>query len=45
MHHPSGDLHGDIAATREALRIAGVLHPSRDEWVGGETVVVQVAVV
>uniref|UniRef100_A0A7S0HTV5 Calcineurin-like phosphoesterase domain-containing protein n=1 Tax=Hanusia phi TaxID=3032 RepID=A0A7S0HTV5_9CRYP len=37
-----GDLHGDILATRRALRLAGVLHPERDEWVGGKTVVVQV---
>ena len=37
-----GDLHGDAAATREALRLARVLHPSRDVWVGGNTVVVQV---
>ena len=37
-----GDLHGDAAATRKALRLARVLHPSRDVWVGGRTVVVQV---
>ena len=37
-----GDLHGDVKATREALRAARVLHTTRDEWVGGETVVVQV---
>ncbi|EKX51166.1 hypothetical protein GUITHDRAFT_161633 [Guillardia theta CCMP2712] len=37
-----GDLHGDIVATRRALRLAEVLHPERDEWVGGKTVVVQV---
>ena len=36
-----GDLHGDLAAARKALRVARVLHPSRDEWVGGKTVVVQ----
>eukprot|EP00960_Hanusia_phi_P001775 50947-Hanusia_phi.AAC.1 len=37
-----GDLHGDIQATRQALRVAGVLHPKRDEWVGEETFLVQV---
>ena len=38
----AGDLHGDLKTTREALRLAGVLHPSRDQWVGGATVLVQV---
>ena len=37
-----GDLHGDIHATREALRLAGVLHIKRDEWIGGDTFLVQV---
>ena len=37
-----GDLHGDAVATRRALRLAGVLHPQRDAWTGGQTVVVQV---
>ena len=37
-----GDLHGDVAATRRALRLARVLHPRRDVWTGGKTVVVQV---
>jgi hypothetical protein len=37
-----GDLHGDVAATRRALRLAGVLDPHRDVWTGGTTVVVQV---
>lgn len=36
-----GDIHGDIAKARAALRIANVIDEN-DEWVGGETVVVQV---
>ena len=35
-----GDLHGDIAATRKALRLAGAIDES-DRWIGGELVVVQ----
>lgn len=35
-----GDLHGDVAATRAALRLAGALGPD-DRWVGGKLVVVQ----
>ena len=35
-----GDLHGDLAAARMALRIAGVLGDS-DHWSGGHTVLVQ----
>lgn len=35
-----GDLHGDIAGTRSALRAAGVVNMD-DSWVGGDTVVVQ----
>lgn len=35
-----GDLHGDLDATRRALRVAGVLGDG-DHWVGGSTVVVQ----
>ncbi len=35
-----GDLHGDLAATRAALRLAGVVDAT-DRWVGGKTVVVQ----
>jgi Calcineurin-like phosphoesterase len=35
-----GDLHGDIAATRNVMRIAGVID-GNDAWVGGETVLVQ----
>lgn len=35
-----GDLHGDLRATREALRLAGVVD-DRDRWIGGKTVVVQ----
>ena len=47
LHTPTrvaaiGDLHGDATATRKALRLARVLHPSRDIWTGGQTVVVQV---
>jgi hypothetical protein len=37
-----GDLHGDASATRRALRVARVLHPHKDVWIGGKTVVVQV---
>lgn len=36
-----GDVHGDAEAARRALQLAGVLDKS-DQWVGGETVVVQV---
>ncbi len=35
-----GDLHGDLAATRKALRLAGATDAS-DGWVGGELVLVQ----
>jgi hypothetical protein len=35
-----GDLHGDLAATRAALRLAGAIDAS-DRWVGGDLVVVQ----
>jgi hypothetical protein len=35
-----GDLHGDVAATRRALQLAGAIDPS-DHWVGGHLVVVQ----
>jgi hypothetical protein len=35
-----GDLHGDLAATRTALRIAGAID-EHDDWVGGTMVVVQ----
>jgi hypothetical protein len=35
-----GDVHGDLRATRDALRLAGVID-DRDRWVGGKTVVVQ----
>ncbi|MGB1701293.1 MAG: hypothetical protein ACPHRO_15150, partial [Nannocystaceae bacterium] len=34
-----GDLHGDLQATREALKIAGVID-TEDRWVGGTTTVV-----
>lgn len=35
-----GDLHGDLAATRAALRTAGAID-ERDRWIGGDLVVVQ----
>jgi hypothetical protein len=35
-----GDLHGDLDATRRALRLAGAINEA-DAWVGGELVVVQ----
>jgi hypothetical protein len=35
-----GDVHGDLEATRKALRLAGVID-EQDRWVGGQTVVVQ----
>lgn len=35
-----GDLHGDLAATRAALRLAGALGAD-DRWTGGKLVVVQ----
>lgn len=35
-----GDLHGDMSATRAALRLAGAIQ-NADEWTGGRLVVVQ----
>ena len=35
-----GDVHGDLAATRAALRLAGAIDEG-DRWIGGELVVVQ----
>src|SRR5690606_14286929 len=35
-----GDVHGDLAATRRALRLAGAIDAG-DRWVGGSLVVVQ----
>jgi len=35
-----GDLHGDLAATQTALRLAGTIDEN-DRWVGGTTVLVQ----
>jgi hypothetical protein len=35
-----GDVHGDLAATRRALRLAGAID-EQDRWVGGSLVVVQ----
>ena len=48
LRHPAaerivaiGDVHGDLAATRAALRLAGAVNQQGD-WVGGKLVVVQV---
>ncbi len=35
-----GDLHGDLAATRRALRIAGAIDEN-DSWIGGTLILVQ----
>ena len=35
-----GDIHGDLEATRSALRLAGAIDAG-DRWIGGELVVVQ----
>jgi hypothetical protein len=35
-----GDLHGDLAAARQALRLAGAID-RQDRWIGGDLVVVQ----
>ena len=35
-----GDLHGDLSATRAALRAAGAIDAA-DHWIGGELVIVQ----
>jgi len=35
-----GDLHGDLVATRAALRLAGAID-GKDRWIGGELTVVQ----
>lgn len=35
-----GDVHGDLAATKAALKAAGLINIS-DSWVGGDTVLVQ----
>ncbi len=35
-----GDLHGDLAATRTALRLAGAID-ALDRWIGGDLVIVQ----
>ena len=34
------DVHGDLDATRNVLRLAGLIDDT-DQWIGGETVVVQ----
>ncbi|MBL4685185.1 MAG: metallophosphoesterase [Nannocystaceae bacterium] len=36
-----GDVHGDISATRAALRLAGAIGEGSDDWIGGALVVVQ----
>lgn len=36
-----GDLHGDLAATRQVLRLSGLID-AEDRWIGGEAVLVQV---
>ena len=35
-----GDLHGDLGATRQALRLAGAIDEN-DHWVGGDLILVQ----
>ncbi|MEZ4448495.1 MAG: metallophosphoesterase [Nannocystaceae bacterium] len=35
-----GDVHGDLAATRAALKLAGAIDDA-DQWIGGDLVVVQ----
>ncbi len=35
-----GDLHGDLDATRQALRLAGAIDDA-DHWIGGDLIVVQ----
>ena len=35
-----GDLHGDLAATRRALRVAGAID-EQDQWTGEDLVIVQ----
>lgn len=35
-----GDLHGDLAKTRRALRLAGIVD-EEDRWIGGDAIVVQ----
>lgn len=35
-----GDVHGDLEATRAALRLGGVID-AEDDWIGGDSVVVQ----
>jgi hypothetical protein len=35
-----GDIHGDLAAARRALRLAGAVN-DEDDWIGGKLVVVQ----
>ncbi len=36
-----GDVHGDLEATRAALRLAGAIGPTSDDWIGGTLVLVQ----
>ncbi|KAF5186780.1 Shewanella-like protein phosphatase [Thalictrum thalictroides] len=37
-----GDLHGDLDKSKQALRIAGLIDPLTDRWIGGDTTVVQI---
>ena len=36
-----GDVHGDLEATRAALRLAGAIGTDSDDWIGGKLVLVQ----
>jgi len=36
-----GDVHGDLEATRRALRLAGAIGTDGDDWIGGQLVLVQ----
>lgn len=36
-----GDVHGDLAATRSALRLVGAIGAADDRWTGGKMVLVQ----
>ncbi|PIA33210.1 hypothetical protein AQUCO_04200158v1 [Aquilegia coerulea] len=37
-----GDLHGDLDKSKQAFKIAGLIHPLTDRWIGGNTTVVQI---
>ncbi len=36
-----GDVHGDLEATKQALRLGGLIGADDDHWTGGKTVLVQ----